>query len=62
MKQTDNHISVTVDDGKYVFYTKSDDYRIFCDRNDVKEWMIFDKGSKALLALMRRASRTETWY
>ncbi len=46
---------VSVLDGKYTFYTKRDDYAVFCDRYDTKEWMVFTKGHKAILALMYEA-------
>ena len=47
-------------DGKYTFYTKKDEYAIFCDRYDTKEWMVFEKGHNAIMALMWEVEKLQT--
>lgn len=52
-------MKISVADGKYTFYTKENDDRIYCDRYDNKEWMIFSQGSNSIRALMVKAESLE---
>lgn len=46
------YAGISVYEGKYRFYLKPDDYRVFVQRYG-EDWFVFDKGGRAVLALMQ---------
>jgi len=49
---------VTVDSGKYTFQV-TDEGSVVCDRYDQRNWVVFDKGAKAMISLIHHAAELE---
>jgi hypothetical protein len=47
--------TISVDNGKYTFEIDDNTGAVWCHRGEIRDWMKFDQGSKALISLIHLA-------